>query len=58
MPKAITGYSTRIGQEVVIHYRWYALHGRTVRLFYSEKQGGIDVVLVEGERGAGIVVAA
>ena len=52
------GYSTRIGQEVVIHYRWHALHGRPVRLFYSEKRRGADVVLVEGERGAGIVVAA
>ena len=52
------GYSTRVGQEVTIHYRWHALYGRTVRRFYAEKRTGIDVVLVEGEPGAAIVVAA
>src|SRR5215475_2970869 len=52
------GYSTRVDQEVTIHYRWHALYGRPVRLFYSEKRRGADVVLVEGEHGAGIVVAA
>jgi hypothetical protein len=51
-------YSTRVGQEVTIHYRWHALYGRTVRRFYSEKRAGADVVLVEGEPGAAIVVAA
>ena len=43
---------------MTIHYRWHALHGRPVRLFYSERRRGADVVLVEGEQGAGIVVAA
>ena len=43
---------------MTIHYRWHALHGRPVRLFYSERRREADVVLVEGEQGAGIVVAA
>ena len=51
-------YSTRVGQEVTIQYRWHALYGRTVRRFYAEKRAGTDVVLVEGEPGAAIVVAA
>ena len=43
---------------MTIHYRWHALYGRPRRLFYSEKRRGADVVLVEGEHGAGGVVAA
>ena len=43
---------------MTIHYRWHALYGRTVRRLYSEKRTGIDVVLVEGEPGAAIVVTA
>jgi hypothetical protein len=43
---------------VTVHYRWHALYGRTVRRFYSERRTGIDVVLVEGEPGAAIVVAS
>ncbi len=43
---------------MTIHYRWHALYGRPVRLFYSERRGGADVVLAGGEQGAGIVVAA
>ena len=42
----------------MIHYRWHALYGRTVRRFYAEKRAGTEVVLVEGEPGAAIVVAA
>jgi hypothetical protein len=52
------GYSAHIGREVEIHYRWHALYGRTVRRFYGEKRSGADVVVVEGEPGAAIVVAA
>jgi len=51
-------YSAHIGQEVEIHYRWHALYGRPVRRYYSEKRGGADIVVVEGEPGAAIVVAA
>src|SRR5690348_16487495 len=51
-------YSTRVGQEVTIHYRWHALYGRRVRRFHAEKRAGTDVVLVEGEPGAAIVVPA
>src|SRR5215831_6030623 len=57
-PSPSRGYSTHVDQEVTIHYRWHALYGRPVRLFYSEKRRGADVVLVEGEHGAGIVVVA
>lgn len=52
------GYSAHIGQVVEIHHRWHALYGRTVRRLYGEKRSGADVVVVEGEPGAAIVVAA
>lgn len=57
-PEQSRGYSAHIGQEVEIHYRWHALYGRPVRRYYGEKRGGADVVVVEGEPGAAIVVAA
>jgi hypothetical protein len=57
-PRQSRGYSARIGQEVEIHYRWHALYGRPVRRYYSEKRAEADVVVVEGEPGAAVVVAA
>jgi hypothetical protein len=54
-PSAI---ACHIGQEVEVHYQWHALYGRPVRRYYGEKRAGADVVVVEGEPGAAIVVAA
>ena len=53
-----TGHSAHVGQELEIHYRWHALYGRRVRRFYGERRSGTDVLVVEGEPGAAIVVAA
>jgi len=52
------GYSAHIGQEAKIHYRWHALYGRPVRRYYAEVRSGAEVVVVEGQPGAAIVVAA
>jgi hypothetical protein len=50
--------SAHIEQEAKIHYRWHALYGRPVRRYYAEVRSGAEVVVVEGQPGAAIVVAA
>src|SRR4051794_13123547 len=40
------GHSAHIGAEVVVHYRWHPLHGRSLRRQYSERRadgGGVHV---------------
>jgi hypothetical protein len=57
-PEQSQGYSTRVEQEVEIHYRWHALFGRPVRRLYAERRARGDVVLVEGEPGVAVLVSA
>jgi len=57
-PGQLLGHSAHIGEEVEVHYRWHALYGRRVRRYYREKRRGTDVVVVEGEPGMAIVIAA
>ena len=51
-------HSAHINQDVEVHYRWHALHGRKVRQLYAERRSGRDVVIVEAEPGVAIVLAA
>ena len=51
-------HSAHINQDVEVYYRWHALHGRKVRQLYAERRSGRDVVVVEAEPGAAIVLAA
>ena len=57
LPVAIVGSFCHIGEEVEIHYRWHALHGRRLRRYYAEKRRGSDVVVVEDEPGVATVIA-
>ena len=52
------GYSAHIGQDVEFITDGTRFTGDRVRRLYSEKRCGGDVVVVEGEPGAAIVVAA
>src|SRR5215213_10296892 len=54
----LRGHSAHINQEVEVHYRWHALHGRKVRQLYAERRSGREVVVVEAEPGVAIVLAA
>ena len=51
------GHSAHISQEVEVHYRWHALHGRKVRRLYAEQRSGREVVVVGAEPGVAIVLA-
>ena len=51
-------HSAHINQDVKVHYRWHALHGRKVRQLYAERRSGRDVAIVEAEPGVAIVIAA
>src|SRR5215470_11864681 len=51
-------HSAHVGQEVEVHYRWHALHGRRVRRQYVERRAGGEVVHVELAPGMIIVVPA
>src|SRR5215217_8466764 len=51
-------HSAHINQDVEVHYRWHALHGRKVRQLYAERRSGRKVVIVEAEPGVAIVLAA
>src|ERR1700744_1367510 len=54
----LRGHSAHINQEVEVHYRWHALHGRQVRQLYAERRSGREVVVVEAEPGGAIVLPA
>jgi len=54
----LRGHSAHISQDVEVHYRWHALHGRKVRQLYAERRSGRDVAIVEPEPGVAIVLAA
>src|ERR1700744_2208813 len=54
----LRGHSAHINQEVEVHYRWHALHGRKVRQLYAERRSGREVAVVEAEPGVAIVLAA
>ena len=51
-------HSAHINQDIEVHYRWHALHGRKVRRLYAERRSGRDVAIVEAEPGVAIVIAA
>src|ERR1700742_4779304 len=57
-PGLLRGHSAHINQEVKVHFRWHALHGRKVRQLYAERRSGREVVVVEAEPGVAIVIAA
>ena len=57
-PEPSRGHSARIGQEVVVHYRWHALYGRQLRRHRGERRAGGDVVHLEVAPGVVTVVAA
>ena len=57
-PVTIEGSFCHINQDVEVHYRWHALHGRKVRQLYAERRSGREVVVVEAAPGVAIVVAA
>src|SRR3954469_9880410 len=50
------GHSAHIGAEVVVHYRWHPLHGRSLRRQYSERRGGGGGVPFRAAPGIVIVV--
>src|ERR1700722_5641793 len=54
----LRGHSAHINQDVEVHYRWHALHGRKVRQLYAEQRSGREVVVVEAGPGVAIVLAA
>ena len=51
-------HSAHINQDVTVHYRWHAFHGRNVRQLYAERRSGREVAIVEAEAGVAIVLAA
>jgi hypothetical protein len=51
-------HSAHVGQEVEVHYRWHALHGRRVLRQYVERRAGGDVVHVEVAPGNALAQAA
>src|SRR5215472_14197255 len=51
-------HSAHINNDVAVHYRWHALHGRKVRQLYAERRSGREVAIVEAEPGVAIVLAA
>src|SRR6202012_2164682 len=54
----LRGHSAHINQDVEVHYRWHALHGRKVRQLYAERRSGREVVVVEAAPGLAVVLAA
>src|ERR1700746_2489362 len=58
VPEPSRVHSAHINQEVEVHYRWHALHGRKVRQLYAERRSGREVVVVEAAPGVAIVLAA
>ena len=57
-PEPSRVHSAHINQDVEVHYRWHALHGRKVRQLYAERRSGRDVAIIEAEPGVAIVIAA
>src|SRR5580704_13152947 len=57
-PLLCRGHSAHINQEVEVHYRWHALHGRKVRQLYAERRSGREGVVVEAAPGVAVVLAA
>ena len=47
VPGQSRGHSAHIGQDVIIHYRWHPLYGRSVRCVQSQRRTSGDVVHVE-----------
>ena len=52
------GHSAHIGQDVVIHYRWHPLYGRSVRRIQGERRASGDFVHVELSPGAVTILPA
>src|ERR1051325_1223172 len=52
------GHSAHIGQDVIIHYRWHPLYGRSVRCVQSHRRTSGDVVHVELSPDAVTIVPA
>src|ERR1700736_50542 len=52
LPMQSRGHSAHIGQDVVIHYRWHPLYGRSARRIQRERRASADVVHVELSPGA------
>ena len=40
-------HSAHIGQDVIIHYRWHPLYGRSVRRIQAERRASAELVHVE-----------
>jgi hypothetical protein len=57
-PGQSRGHSAHIGQEVIIHYRWHPLYGRSARRIQSKRCVSGDVVRVELSPGAVTVLPA
>ena len=53
-----SGSVCRIGSTATVHYRWHALHGRTLRRLHREIRGGVEHVPIEVSRGIVTVVPA
>src|SRR5215475_2534943 len=51
-------HSAHIGQDVVIHYRWHPLHGRSARCVQHERRASGEVVHVELAPGVITMLAA
>jgi hypothetical protein len=51
-PSQSSGHSAHIGQDVVIHYRWHPLYGRSARRIQGEQRGSGEFVHVELTPGA------
>ena len=51
-------HSAHIGQDVVVHYRWHPLHGRSARRIQSERRASGEFVHVELTPGVVTILPA
>jgi hypothetical protein len=57
-PKQSRGHCAHIGQDVVIHYRWHPLYGRSARRIQGERRATGEFVHVELTPGVVTIVPA
>src|SRR5579864_8855118 len=58
VPRSSRGHSAHIGLDVVIHYRWHPLYGRTARRVQIERRATGDLVHIEHTSGVVTVLPA
>ena len=51
-------HSAHIGQDVIVHYRWHPLHGRSARRIQGERRASGEFVHVELTPGVVTILPA